>query len=148
VLGDFAGRDLSDLPGTGAAGGLPAGLAAAMQAHLRRGFDEVAHRVDLRQKIANCDLILTGEGRLDEQTGGGKVVAGVARLGKGSGKPVVAFVGAAQPALGETVRQLARRLDLHAVVPVTPPGTALDAALARTGDNLMQAVVDYLKAEM
>lgn len=147
VLGDFAGRDLSDLPGTGAAGGLPAGLAAAMQAQLRRGFDEVAHRLKLRQKIANCDLILTGEGRLDEQTGGGKVVAGVARLGKESGKPVVAFVGAAEPTPGETVGQLAGRLDLHAIVPVTPPGTALGAALARTGDNLMQAVVDYLKAE-
>lgn len=148
VLADFALRDLGDVPGAGAAGGLPAGLAAAMEAHLRPGFDEVAKRVGLRAKIARCDLVLTGEGRLDEQTGGGKVVAGVARLGAETGKPVVAFVGAAQPPDGETLAQLARRLALHEIVVVTPPGTPLDQALAETGENLSAAARKFIRARI
>ncbi|MFQ5805755.1 MAG: glycerate kinase [Phycisphaerae bacterium] len=147
VLADFALRDLSDLPGAGAAGGLPAGLVATMQARLRPGFDEVVHRLSLREKAARCDLILTGEGRLDDQTGGGKVVAGVARLGRGLDKPVVALVGAARPAAGESIAQLARRLMLRDIVVVTPPGASLDAALAQTRDNLMKAVARYVRAK-
>ncbi len=145
VLNDFAGRDLSDRPGTGAAGGLPAGLAATIEARLRLGFEAVAHRLQLREKIAGCDMVFTGEGRLDEQTGGGKVVSGVARLGGEFGKPVVAFVGAAQPALGETIAQLAARLSLRDIVIVTSPGTPLDVALARTGDNLREAAARYVR---
>lgn len=145
VLNDFACRDLSDRPGTGAAGGLPAGLAATIEARLRPGFDTVAHHLGLREKVADCDVVFTGEGRLDEQTGGGKVVSGVARLGHELGKPVVAFVGAAQPARGETIAQLAARLSLGDIVVVTPPGTPLDVALAQTKDNLREAAQRFVR---
>ena len=144
VLADFALRDFSEMPGGGAAGGLPAGLAATVEARLRPGFEEVAARLQLREKIAACDLVLTGEGRLDEQTSGGKVVGGVARLGRELGRPVVALVGAAQLGEDEEVSQLAARLGLRDVVVVTPSGTALTEALAQTGENLERAVTEYL----
>ena len=146
VLAGFATRDVSEIAGTGAAGGLPAGLVATTEARLRAGFDEVAHHLKLREKAADSDLILTGEGRLDEQTGSGKVVAGVARLGQELGKPVVACVGAARTATGEDPRQLGRRLGLQDVVVVTPPGTPTDVALARAADNLKEATARYLTA--
>jgi len=147
VLADFTLRDVSELPGGGAAGGLPAGLAATTEARLRPGFEEVADRFQLREKISACDLVITGEGRLDEQTSGGKVVGGVAGLGVQLGKPVVAFVGAARlPGTGEA-SQLTDRLGLREIVVVTPAGTTLNEALAQTGENLKRAVAQYLTDE-
>jgi glycerate kinase len=145
VLADFALRDLSMTPGAGAAGGLPAGLAATTGARLRPGLEEVARRVSLREKAAACDLVFTGEGRLDDQTGSGKVVSGVARIGHELGKPVIAFVGAVLPAEEESIAEPARRLLLREAVPVTPPGVPLDAALAQTGDNLTAAAANYVR---
>jgi glycerate kinase len=147
VLRGFAGRDVSELAGAGAAGGVPAGLAAALRAHLVPGFDEVAHRLDLQEKAADCDLILTGEGRIDDQTRGGKVVGGVAQLGQRLNKPVVAFVGAAQASTGAELADAARRLSLRDIVVVTPPGMPLNVALARTREHLMQAAMRYLTTE-
>ncbi len=147
VLADFTLRDVSEMPGGGAAGGLPAGLAATVEARLRPGFEEVADRFQLREKISACDLVLTGEGRLDEQTSGGKVVGGVARLGGQLGKPVVAFVGAARLPGGGDVSQLAEHLGLREIVVVTPAGTTLNEALAQTGENLKRAVARYLTDE-
>jgi glycerate kinase len=147
VLADFTLRDVSELPGAGAAGGLPAGLAATVEARLRPGFEEVADRFQLRQKISACDLVITGEGRLDEQTSGGKVIGGVARLGGQLGKPVVAFVGAVHLPAAGGISQLAEHLGLHGIVVVTPAGMALNEALAQTGENLKRAVARYLTDE-
>jgi len=144
VLTDFALRDLTELPGAGAAGGLPFGLAAALGARLRPGFAELARRLRLRERVAGCDLVLTGEGCLDEQTKSGKVVAGVAHLAHALGKPAVAFVGAARPAAGESPGQLAQRLWLRDIVVVTPPGTPLAVALAETHANLARAAAEYM----
>jgi len=145
VLTACTGHEVSDLPGAGAAGGLPAGLAAALTAKLVPGFDEVARRLELRAKLAGCDLCLTGEGRLDEQTVGGKVVSGVAELGRQVGVPVVALVGDVRPPSGQTVAQLARTVGLREIVVVTPPNTPTKAALAAAADNLCTAVRRFLR---
>lgn len=145
VLTACTGHEVSDLPGAGAAGGLPAGLAAALTAKLVPGFDEVARRLELRAKLAGCDLCLTGEGRLDEQTVGGKVVSGVAELGRQVGVPVVALVGDVRPPSGQTVAQLARTVGLREIVVVTPPNTPTEAALAAAADNLRTAVRRFLR---
>ena len=59
---------------------------------------------------------------------------------------MVALVGAAQPATGESLAQLGQQLGLRDIVVVTPPGTPADVALAQTGDNLGAAVARYLTA--
>lgn len=87
------GTDPQDLPGSGAAGGLAGGLAAA-GAHLAPGFDHLADVTGLPGRIAGAALVITGEGRLDATSLAGKVVGGVARLSDRSGVPVVAIVGA------------------------------------------------------
>lgn len=96
-LADIAGRDLRcDLlatPGAGAGGGLGFGLMAFCRASMRSGFDIVAEAVGLRRKIAAADVVITGEGRLDEQTREGKAPAKVARLARTLNKPVFAIVG-------------------------------------------------------
>jgi glycerate 2-kinase len=86
------GVDVRDLEGSGAAGGLAGGLVAA-GARLVPGFDLVADEIDLHDRLDGADLVVTGEGFLDEQSFEGKVVGGVAGLAAGTGVPVLAVVG-------------------------------------------------------
>ncbi|MCK4341545.1 MAG: glycerate kinase [Phycisphaerae bacterium] len=139
VLESSYGRDVSAIPGGGAAGGLPAGLAATLEAQLLSGFDEVARHVNLRDKLKGCDLCLTGEGRIDDQTVGGKVVAGVARLAARQGVPTVAFAGAVDMRAAQTIEALAEAIGVTKIVVVTPPETTLAVALATTATNLHNA---------
>jgi glycerate kinase len=89
-----AGRpDLRELPGAGAAGGLGWGLATFAGAQLAPGFDLIAQARGLAAALATATLCMTGEGRIDEQTLRGKVVAGVARLARRFDIPVIAFGG-------------------------------------------------------
>jgi len=129
----------------GAAGGLPFGLHAALGTQLLSGFDEVARVLELPARIRACDIVLTGEGRLDEQTAGGKVVAGVARLAKMAGKPAIAFVGAVRPVAGQSLRGLSRQLGLREIVVITPADSDLPTSLRETAANLTRAVAEWLK---
>lgn len=86
------GVDVRHLPGTGAAGGLAGGL-VALGGRLLPGFDLVADEVDLHDHIAAADVVITGEGYLDEQSFDGKVIGGVQALCAEVRKPVVAIVG-------------------------------------------------------
>jgi glycerate kinase len=88
------GVDVSDLEGAGAAGGLAGGL-AAVGAELAAGFEVVADAVELAEQIEEADLVITGEGFLDEQSFDGKVVGGVAELAAELDTPVLAVVGEA-----------------------------------------------------
>lgn len=88
------GVPVADEPGSGAAGGLGAGLIAFLGASIRPGIKLIAEVVRLRQRIRRADLVITGEGRLDGQTQYGKTVAGVARIAKEEGVPVIAVPGA------------------------------------------------------
>ena len=88
------GIDVSLLIGGGAAGGLAGGL-GALGASLVPGFDVVADEVGLHEQIAQCDLIITGEGYLDNESFDGKVVGGVQQLAQQFNKPVVVICGGA-----------------------------------------------------
>jgi glycerate kinase len=88
------GRDLRDTPGAGAAGGVGFTALALLDAELRPGIDLVLEMVRFHDQLAGVDLVITGEGALDEQTLHGKAVAGVATAAARScGAPVVAVCG-------------------------------------------------------
>lgn len=89
---DEYGVDVSEMDGAGAAGGLAGGL-AAIGGRLIGGFDLVAEEVGLFERIERADLVITGEGFLDEQSFEGKVVGGVAALAASAGVPVIAVAG-------------------------------------------------------
>lgn len=86
------GIDVRDLPGSGAAGGLAGGL-AAVGARLVPGFDFVADAIGLADRIERADVVITGEGFLDEQSFHGKAVGGVAALAADAGVPVLVIAG-------------------------------------------------------
>ncbi len=90
--GEF-GRDVAALPGSGAAGGLPAALVAMLDATIEPGFDLVDEVTGLDAKVAAADIVITGEGRLDSQTAYGKTASGVARLARQHGKRVGVIAG-------------------------------------------------------
>ena len=85
--------DAANRFGSGAAGGLGFAVAAYFAGTLTPGFDVVADAVGLRDRLRSADLCLTGEGRIDATTAGGKAVAGVARLAAAAGVPCVAIAG-------------------------------------------------------
>lgn len=85
------GRDLRDTPGAGAAGGVGFAALALLGAELRPGIELVLEMVRFREQLVGADLVITGEGALDEQTLHGKAVAGVAAAARDV--PVVAVCG-------------------------------------------------------
>ncbi|MGF1663365.1 MAG: glycerate kinase [Kineosporiaceae bacterium] len=86
-------QEIAGAPGSGAAGGTAAGLVALLDAAAVPGAELVADAVGLAGALAGADLVLTGEGRLDEQTADGKVVSVVCRLARAAGVPAVAVAG-------------------------------------------------------
>jgi glycerate kinase len=96
VAAQTLGRDLQNTPGAGAAGGLGFGLLAFLNAQLAPGIDTVLEVIHFAEKLQNADLVLTGEGSLDEQTLHGKTIAGVAKAAAKANVPVLAFGGRMQ----------------------------------------------------
>lgn len=86
-------RKCRDIAGSGAAGGLGFALMTFCNATLKSGFDTVANAVHLSAYIADADLIITGEGKLDAQSAMGKVTGGISQLAKAEHKPVIAICG-------------------------------------------------------
>ena len=93
VVASDLGCDFRETPGAGAAGGLGFGLMSFCGATIESGFDVVADFIGLKAAIAEADVVITGEGRLDDQSLEGKAPAGVARLAKDAGKRVFAIAG-------------------------------------------------------
>jgi glycerate kinase len=93
------GRELRSVPGAGAAGGLGFGLLAFCGASIVRGIEVALDLVGFDATLADVDLVITGEGRIDLQTLHGKVVAGVAARARAAGVPAYAIGGAVDPAV-------------------------------------------------
>jgi len=92
----LARLDVPDLPGSGAAGGLAGGL-AAIGARLLPGFDLVARRLGLEERLAKADLVVTGEGLLDATSFTGKVVGRVLERAAKAGIEALVVAGDAAP---------------------------------------------------
>ncbi|HYU56938.1 MAG TPA: glycerate kinase [Actinomycetota bacterium] len=90
------GIDVRDLPGAGAAGGLGAGLVAFLGARLRPGAEVVKDAVGFEERLARADLVITGEGTLDEQSLRGKLAASVLSSAHQAWTPVLILCGRAQ----------------------------------------------------
>ena len=87
------GFDWRNEPAAGAAGGLGFGLMSFCGAQVRSGFEIVAEAIGFEAKVRQSDIVITGEGSLDQQTLSGKTAAGVAQMARKNGKRVIAVVG-------------------------------------------------------
>lgn len=89
----FNGKDVTHIPGGGAAGGMGAGMYALLNSRLERGIDMVLNAIRFDDIITGSDLIVTGEGRIDHQTVMGKAPSGILRRASAQGIPVIAIGG-------------------------------------------------------
>ncbi len=98
VLQNTLGREMNDVPGYGAAGGMGMALGGVLGAKLMRGIDAVLDAARFDELLSGADLVVTGEGRMDEQSVRyGKVACGVAARADRAGVPVIALVGSMGP---------------------------------------------------
>ncbi|MFJ7736337.1 glycerate kinase [Lysinibacillus sp. NPDC097287] len=93
IIQDAVGMDVRSLPGSGASGGLGAGLVAFTGAKLYPRFDIIMNYISIEEKIATADIVFTAEGSLDFQTPNGKIPSEVARIAKQNNVPVIAITG-------------------------------------------------------
>lgn len=125
------GADVAHLPGAGAAGGLGAGFKAFLGAALKPGSEIVTTAVGLDAALADADLVITGEGRIDGQTIHGKTPVGVAMVAKRYGKPVIGIAGC----LGADADAVLSH-GIDAVFSVLSRSCSLAEAFAEAEDNL------------
>ncbi len=134
VYRDDFGVDVTEVAGSGAAGGLGGGL-HALGADLVGGFDLVAEEVHLAERLEGADLVVTGEGFVDAQSFEGKVVGGVAALARELGVPVLVVC-------GQTFDDAAERVELISLV----ERFGTEVAMTETTDAIRRAVSDALGA--
>ncbi|WP_286783947.1 glycerate kinase [Leclercia sp. UBA1284] len=123
--------DVLSLEGGGAAGGMGAALYAFCGAHLRQGIEIVTDALDLDRQVADADLVITGEGRIDSQTIHGKVPVGVAKIAKRYNKPVIGIAGSLTADVG-----VVHDHGLDAVFSVLYTICTLEEALENASENV------------
>lgn len=133
------GIDVESVPGAGAGGGMGAGIAAFCGADLRSGFEFVAGALQLRSRIRSSDVVITGEGKFDEQSLQGKAGVGVARMSHEEGVPCLGLFGQISTRAVDALT-----VGFSDVATIPPPAAAAGAArddpaarLAQGAENLI-----------
>jgi glycerate kinase len=127
------GRDMSTVKYGGTAGGAAAGLYALVNAKLVNGIDHFLHLTAFDKSLEKSDLVITGEGSIDEQTLQGKGPFGVASMAKAKGLPVVGLAGKVPL---ESNVNLYKYFDILLAIGNQP--TDLSTALTNTAANLIR----------
>jgi glycerate kinase len=133
VLQQQTGKDIAAVPGTGAAGGITAGLLPFFEVEIKKGIEMVVDAGEIRKHLKQADLLITGEGKIDEQSGSGKVVGYMAGLSKEFNVSCIAFCGELQ--LGE---EAVRQLGLKKAIAIKDNSMTTAEAMKNAGKLLMQ----------
>ena len=131
------GRELAevaDVPGSGAGGGIAAAMLVFLGGRLRPGSEIVTAAVGLDAAVADADLVVTGEGRIDSQSIHGKTPIGVAGVARRHGKPVIAIAGCLAPGAG-----VVHQHGIDAVFAAVARPCSVEQALAEAAQNVRNA---------
>ena len=140
LMAQQLGKNVIDVSGSGAAGGLGAALMAFLNGRLTSGVDLVIQAVRLADRLNAADLCLTGEGKLDFQSASGKAVMGVGRLAKSMNVPVIVLAGTIGPGAEKLLDQ--GIVSYHAIKPDSMP---LPEAIKRAAELLEQTAHRVVK---
>ncbi len=135
-----SGKDIRDLPGAGAAGGLAFGAVAFMGGRLVPGIDTVMATVGLAGALAGADWVLTGEGKFDSQSVQGKVVDGVQRLAKAAGAKTGVIAGCVR--LSEDAWRAA---GVEWVATLQPGEMTMEESIRRSRELLFEAAASFAR---
>lgn len=132
-----------NFPGAGAGGGLPASLQAITNLAVRKGTEFMIEFTHLEEAVKKADVVITGEGKMDEQTLSGKVIKGIAELAKRHGKPAYAIVGR-----NELAESQCRELGLQKVITLTGDNAteteAIKSAFALLKQRIKEEIIPLL----
>lgn len=131
IIKEQLGKDVLEIPGAGAAGGLGAGLMAFLDGNLKKGIEIVIKHSGLEEKVRDCDMVWTGEGSIDFQTQYGKTPLGVAIVAKKYNKPVVALAGR----IGDNIDVLYEK-GIDSIFGIMQGATSIEEALAKGKENI------------
>lgn len=137
VIRNVLGMDIEHLPGSGAAGGLGGGIVAFLNGSLERGGGLLVNILDLESKIKGADLVVTGEGGINQQTVFGKTPIAVSLVAKKYGVPTIAFAGTLSEGYDAVYDY-----GIHAVFSIIPELTSLETALENGYNNLKKAAMN------
>jgi glycerate 2-kinase len=140
LIKSYKGIDLQTVSGAGAAGGLGGGAIAFLDAKILRGVDVVFEALDFYAKIDNADWVITGEGKIDEQTLHDKLIKGVVEACSKKNIPVAAFCGTLD--LSITAQQT---LGLHYAVSILNKPMSLAQAIEYAKEGLIQGAFNWAK---
>jgi glycerate 2-kinase len=141
VIARDLGRNVADLPGAGAAGGLGAGLVAFAGGVLTPGIDLVIDAVGLADRLRGADLCLTGEGALDASSAFGKTAVGVARLARSLSVPCLALAGMIGPGAEGVLNE-----GIDAFASIAPGPGPLDEAMSLASERIERATAGFVRA--
>jgi len=133
-------QDVSSIPGTGAAGGMGAGMVAFFHSSLQSGIETILDVAKFDDLVQGCDLVITGEGRIDAQSLRGKVPIGVAKRAKKAGVPVLCIVGSIGEGLDE-----AYELGITSIFSINPQPLDFSIAKTRAVENLTITVENFAR---
>jgi glycerate kinase len=133
-------KEVKDIPGAGAAGGLGAGLMAFLNAELRPGIEIIIEAVKLEQAIKDADLVITGEGKIDSQTIYGKAPIGVAKIAKKYNVPVVAVA-----AIIEEDSQIFQSYGIDTLIQISEPPMRLSEIKAKKICLIKRSIKQFLR---
>jgi glycerate kinase len=140
VIREQLDKDILDASGSGAAGGLGAGLMAFLDGNLKKGIEMVIEYAGLEDKVKSADMIWTGEGSIDFQTQYGKTPLGVATVAKKYNKPVVAFAGR----VGKDIEVLYDK-GIDSIFSIINELTTLEEALAKGKENVEKTAENIIR---
>jgi glycerate kinase len=140
IINKQFGRDVLDVPGAGAAGGLGAGLMAFLNGSLKKGIEMVIEYAGLEEKVKDADMVWTGEGSMDFQTQYGKTPLGVATVAKKHNKPVIALAGR----VGEGIEVLYEN-GIDSIFGITKGATSLEEALVKGQENIEKTAENIIR---
>ncbi len=145
VLSDYTKKDVGVIVGGGAAGGMGASLCSVLNAEIKSGVEEILNIVDYDKELTDADYVITGEGRIDEQSIDGKVVSGVISRAKEKNVPVIAIVGTIKGDLTPLFNA-----GLTAVFSIIDKPTDLDDIIARSPalyERVADSVINLIKTK-
>ncbi len=140
VIQSSFGKEVHNIPGAGAAGGMGAGAIAFLNASLTSGIDLIMEMANFNISIQNADWIITGEGQLDLQTSAGKTIAGIINAAKANNIPVAALCGSVNISMDEI-----EEMGLDYAVSILNQIGSLEEAKAQSAANLEQASFNFAR---
>ncbi len=133
------GKDISKIPGSGAAGGIAAGLLPFFAVNIKNGIDLVVGASKIEEYLSNADMVITGEGKIDSQSSAGKVVGRIASLAKKHRLNCIAFCGSME--LNES-----EELGLKKIVALVDKFTTEEQAMKNAASLLEEKVAQTIKS--